>query len=201
MILSQTAVAYTYGDWWNPPPAPAKVYPKMSFSLTPKVDMAASSAFLLKYDGVSITDQFVNVSSLPIVGKIPALQYPGIKFSDTYSDLPSPLNLAYNLPQANLSLGGEFLDMWRASFPTSSVLSASITIHDRDGQDQTHTLYAIDDSGTIIAAYGWQESGLYSNPINLSVTAPEGKTIKSVVLVTEPYGETKLTMFKYEKKL
>jgi hypothetical protein len=204
MMLSQTAGAYSWGGggWWNPPTPPqTKVYPKMSFSLTPKVDMAASSAFLLKYDGLSITDQFVNVSSLPIVGKIPALQYPGIKFSDTYSDLPSPLNLDYNLPRANLSRGGEFLDMWRAYFPTSSVLSASITIHDRDGQDQTHTLYAIDDTGTIIAAYGWQESGFYANPINLSVTAPEGKTISSIVLVTEPYGETKLDAIKYEKKL
>lgn len=209
IMFSQGVFAYGWGGWtWPPVPPvnppvtpPAKIYPKMSFSLIPKVDMAASSAFLLKYDGISITGQFVNVPAIPFLGKVPCLQYPGIQFSDAYSDLPSPLNVAYNLPQANFSIGGEFLDMWRASFPTSSVLSASITIHDRDGQDQTHTLYAVDGSGTLIAAYGWQESGLYANPITLSVTAPEGKTISSIILVTEPYGETKLDVIKYEKRL
>ena len=160
----------------------------IALAATRHVALAFDATSLPYPDGTVITTQFVNR---------------GVVFSADDGDL---------LPAYRLSLGSQenivrregdaaaLTNPFRIAFTAGPVMSATLTIEDRNTNDQRHTITAFTSAGEAIDAASFQDGiqGETAGTFTLSVSSKRKKdAIAYVVVIEQPFGAEILRAIDY----
>jgi hypothetical protein len=167
--------------------------------LTAGVALAATRHVALAFDATSLPYPDGTVITTQLVAH-------GVVFSANDSDLPPEYRLSLG-PQENVVRrnGAEatLTNPFRIAFTQGPVMSATLTIEDRNLNDQRHTLTAFTSDGRAIDAASFQDGiqGDTAGTFTLSVSSKRKKdAIAYVVVIEQPFGAEILRAIDYTTK-
>jgi hypothetical protein len=121
-----------------------------------------------------------------------------IEWGIIFSEDTTGLDGEYNSGSAeNYIQGGIFHNMRRVDFVTAGIVtSVTVTLLDRNTNQQFHLLYAFDTSGHQVDVDSFNDGGLNTSPFTLTVSSAQG--IATVLAYQEPQlGAQELWNFEY----
>jgi hypothetical protein len=126
-----------------------------------------------------------------------------IEFSAEDSDLPPAYRLSLG-PQENVvrsaGMETELINPFRIFFLDHSVKSVSVSMEDRNLNDQRHTLTAFSSSGTVLDAASVQDHVAGDTAGSFTMTVTSSRPIAYVVVLEQPFGAEVLRELRYRSE-